>query len=207
VISIAIKELNEKIDNLETKDQNFAASLVRQFNKNGCLSVKQEPWVYTMLARAKGECQTQVPKTEDVGSMDKLMSMFAKAGLKLKHPAIVLQVKNHVVRMSVGKRGKGEGQLNVTDGQPFGMNKWYGRVSAEGVWTQGQAYPETNDVRSLLLDMSNNPVATAQAYGHLTGRCCFCNRSLTDDNSTEVGYGPVCAEHFGLPCGNKRNGQ
>jgi len=34
-----------------------------------------------------------------------------------------------------------------------------------------------------------------------TGNCCFCRRELTDKRSTEVGYGPICADHFSLPWG------
>ena len=41
----------------------------------------------------------------------------------------------------------------------------------------------------------------AAQLGHLTGRCVFCSRKLTDDRSTEVGYGPICADREGLPWG------
>lgn len=41
----------------------------------------------------------------------------------------------------------------------------------------------------------------AARLGHLTGRCVFCSRKLTDDRSTEVGYGPICADREGLPWG------
>ena len=33
--------------------------------------------------------------------------------------------------------------------------------------------------------------------------CCFCNRALEDERSTAVGYGPICAGHFGLAWGNR----
>lgn len=44
-----------------------------------------------------------------------------------------------------------------------------------------------------------NPVAAAKAYGALMGRCSFCGIELTDAGSVEVGYGPICAKHYGLP--------
>ncbi len=44
----------------------------------------------------------------------------------------------------------------------------------------------------------------AYEYG-LSGRCMFCARDLTDDRSNPhrggVGYGPVCADKYGLPWG------
>lgn len=33
----------------------------------------------------------------------------------------------------------------------------------------------------------------------LTGHCSFCQRELTDAGSLEVGYGPICADRWGLP--------
>src|SRR6185436_1560785 len=42
----------------------------------------------------------------------------------------------------------------------------------------------------------------AVAHGHTTGNCSFCARDLTDPRSTSVGYGPICAQHFGLPWGD-----
>lgn len=35
----------------------------------------------------------------------------------------------------------------------------------------------------------------------VTGHCCFCSLPLTDERSTAVGYGKVCADHFGLSWG------
>ena len=46
-----------------------------------------------------------------------------------------------------------------------------------------------------------DPETVAAQYGSLTGNCCFCGRKLTDDRSTNVGYGPVCADKFGLNWG------
>lgn len=41
----------------------------------------------------------------------------------------------------------------------------------------------------------------AALHGKMTGKCCFCNSPLIDQKSTDVGYGPVCAKHYGLPHG------
>lgn len=50
-----------------------------------------------------------------------------------------------------------------------------------------------------LLEVAKNPVQAAQKYAALMGLCSFCGKQLTDEGSTEVGYGPVCAKHWGLP--------
>ncbi|MGE5612670.1 MAG: DUF6011 domain-containing protein [Bacillota bacterium] len=41
----------------------------------------------------------------------------------------------------------------------------------------------------------------AAQFGHLYGCCVFCARTLTDERSIFVGYGPTCAEKNGLPWG------
>lgn len=42
----------------------------------------------------------------------------------------------------------------------------------------------------------------AAAFGKLYGVCVFCGLTLTNEASIEVGYGPVCAENYGLPWGH-----
>lgn len=41
----------------------------------------------------------------------------------------------------------------------------------------------------------------AKAFGDSTHHCVFCYRSLTTKESKAVGYGPVCADNYGLPWG------
>jgi hypothetical protein len=59
-------------------------------------------------------------------------------------------------------------------------------------------------VRAFIVDFSNNPEQVARVHGHATGNCCFCTRELTDARSVAVGYGPICASHFGLEWGERR---
>lgn len=43
----------------------------------------------------------------------------------------------------------------------------------------------------------------AKAFGDRFHRCVYCSTELTDDRSITAGYGPTCAENYGLPWGNK----
>lgn len=36
----------------------------------------------------------------------------------------------------------------------------------------------------------------AKAYGHIYGMCVICGRTLTDEQSIEMGIGPICASKF-----------
>jgi hypothetical protein len=56
-------------------------------------------------------------------------------------------------------------------------------------------------IAGALADLGGNLAERAAAFGHETGVCCFCSRGLTDERSVTVGYGPICAERYGLPWG------
>lgn len=58
--------------------------------------------------------------------------------------------------------------------------------------------------RAPLYDLNENTKLTAEEaarFGHLYGSCVFCGRTLTDERSIKVGYGPICADHNSLPWG------
>ena len=43
------------------------------------------------------------------------------------------------------------------------------------------------------------PKYNAKLHGQKYGSCCFCGRELIEKASVFYGYGPICAENFGLP--------
>ena len=74
---------------------------------------------------------------------------------------------------------------------------WVGRVNTDG--TVAGPMTSRKDILSTLDRIAENPAAAAKAYGALMCSCSFCGKALTDEGSVEVGYGPICARHFGLP--------
>lgn len=197
-----VKELKSKLDSLKPGDRKFASSLIQSFESKGSLSPKQAPWIGTLLERAEN---TSEPVVANVGSMEGLVKIFKRAAEHIKYPKIVLTLASGfpVMLKLAGPRAKTPGSVYVTNGGQFGSpdNRWYGRVSPQGEWEQGSPVPELADVGKLLEAMSSDPAGTAAAYGHLTGNCCFCRRKLEDERSVSVGYGRICAGHYGLPWG------
>ena len=96
-----------------------------------------------------------------------------------------------------GPKARHPGSMNITDGQPYGANAWYGRISPDGHFTPSPQC--VGPVARLLIMFARDPAAVAKAHGELTGNCCFCSRTLTNAGSIEVGYGPICAERYDLP--------
>lgn len=98
------------------------------------------------------------------------------------------------MRLSIaGERSKVPGSINVMIG-----GEWIGRIDATtGAVSRGiEAF---DGLVATLAAIASNPAAAAKAYGALMCRCSFCNLALTDAGSVEAGYGPVCADKWGLP--------
>ena len=53
-------------------------------------------------------------------------------------------------------------------------------------------------VIDLLMEFDKHPQEAAQEYGKKSAHCCFCNTPIENPKSLHVGYGPVCAKHYGL---------
>ena len=191
-----IQALNSNLSKLSVNDQVFAKSLIKSFLQRETLSERQQYWVEVLTERALGVVETTQPKKECVGNFAGVMALFASASKTLKYPKINLQVEGKPLTLSLaGQSSKAPGTVNVTDGQKFGMNVWYGRIDAGGVWTRGNkaSAEDMQAVSAFLKKFSQEPAKVASEYGRLSGRCCFCNLALSDEKSTAVGYGPVCA--------------
>lgn len=196
-----IQILEANLADLADSDKAFALSLIAGFVKYKKLSEKQLYWVNKLVDRALGKEKKPEPKVESVGSFDGVLALFNKAKAHLKYPKIVLATEGGEVQLSVaGPASKVPGTVNVTDGRPYGMNVWYGRVAPSGEWTQSPKVSEESlkPVRRLLQGLASDPAGTAKKYATLTGRCCFCNAKLTDEHSTAAGFGRTCAKNWGL---------
>jgi hypothetical protein len=181
---------------LPAQKQEFADSMIKQFRDRGRLSDKQWWWVAKLTDTA---IKPERDKFEDVGDFKKVIELFAIAKQHVRYPRIVLQVNTQPIALSLaGQNSKAPGTVNVTDGQPFGQNQWFGRVAADGRWEKSEYGDENPEVRSFLRKFAMDPAGMAKEFGKLTGRCCFCNLPLKDEKSTAAGFGPVCAKNYGL---------
>lgn len=67
-------------------------------------------------------------------------------------------------------------------------------------------WPIKDAYLAMLETIEKDPIAAATLSGKLTSCCSFCSRELSDERSVIHGYGPVCAEHWGLPWDAERTG-
>lgn len=192
----AVEGLAARVDQLSRKDREFACSLIQSFNRYGRLTDRQMPWVQTLIQRAsEPRPEPVVYTTRDFKPIQDLFDLASKS---LKRIKIKLQTASgqSVVIHRAGAMSKYQHQILITDGAPFGQNKFFGRVDTTGeFFATGAA---TQEVCQLVKEFSENPAESAGRYGRLTGGCSFCLHGLKDQRSTQVGYGPVCAKRFGL---------
>lgn len=123
-----------------------------------------------------------------------------------KFPKIVLavafdddrtEVSARIVRC--GPRSKYEGAATIKTAN----DEFAGRINRDGTVARGAAHAWA-DVEQVIRDLAADPLAVLAQNGIATGQCCYCARALSNAASREVGYGPICADKYGLPWGSKK---
>lgn len=196
----ALVALEANLDKLSGRDREFAESLVQQ-SKYRPLSDKQVPHVFRLHDKALGVAP--VVETVPVNATG-IEALLRSANKRLKYPAIKLRTEDGTfLRISIaGAKSTTPGAINIAGEGSWPDRTFYG-------WIKGGAYVPHHSASQktataigvALLAFAADPAGVAAAYGKRTGACCFCSRRLDDARSVEVGYGPTCADHYGLPWG------
>ena len=198
-----VTALSDVQPHLSARSQEFAASLISQFQRRGSLSDKQAYWV-TKLAqegtdRKNGTGQPQ-GKADAFPGIASVFAWFATAGSNLRYPKVVFHLEDgKALVLKVTKGGRHPGAITLADDGQYPNNEFYGWVKPDGTWIQSRNTDRNETIEAFLTGMSADPVGYVKAYGHKSGNCCFCTRPLTQEKSTAAGYGPVCAKKWGLP--------
>lgn len=189
----AVACLRELADN----GHKFAGDLIFKLNKYGSFTTSQLAWVHK-LANEHRFGKPTLPKVDL--NLSPIVALFDGVAGTLKAPKIVFDFEDHPVTLYVaGQRSKYVGCVYVTDGVKGG--KWFGRIHRDGRFEASQHCHET--IIGFLKLFAADPAKLAADYGKSQGRCCFCRRTLTDERSLAVGYGPDCSSRYHLPWGEK----
>lgn len=164
---------------LESLSNNsFAMSLVSRKK----LTDKQIAWMHYLATENVKE--TDQNQESDRGEYyDLVTKMYSASGACSK-----LQVRLPGITLSTVNRGPNVGCIYIYE------NKVYvGKITHSGV-LKGNV---SEDVKNLLEDANDNLLQLAKIYGHETGNCSICGRTLSDPLSVQMGIGPICAKRFG----------
>lgn len=192
-----------KLSFLSPSSQEFATSLCQYFARHSCWTPKQWHWAQK-LAYEADSFQPVAPQPvtdvdiqgEDLGDIRPVVDMLKRAfDLGVEFPAIRLG------EFSVRRAKTADLQLIVRNSDKSFLGKF-----TEGRWFVHPKYRKTSTAdayTTLMREYLEDPVAKASLIGRRFGRCMFCGRGLERDNSINVGYGPICADRYGLPWGER----
>lgn len=127
---------------------------------------------------------------------DKLFAMFDRAATKRVFPRITLKFSPDVTFALVrcGNNSRYTGEINIKRN-----GEWQGRIRRDDSILWAGHHVTTPEERDYIFAFASNPHEQARIYGQETGICCFCHAELTNAVSVTLGYGPICADNYGLP--------
>lgn len=128
----------------------------------------------------------------DLTPISKLLKAAQDRGLKTPKLRVLAIDGRTEVAIGLTVKGRAPGSVTVKVGGIY-----FGSVLPDGTPTQQVSSDPL--LQQHLLQVAKEPAAAAKQYAALMCQCSFCGKALTDEGSVEVGYGPVCAKHWGLP--------
>lgn len=125
----------------------------------------------------------------DQNTFNELFSLLRKARNSIKYPSIRMVTTDGskvqiflAVKDYIGLKVDGVYQGKILDTGKF---FWY-PVSMDSIKQEIEAFCKI-------------PTHAAKVNGQKYGHCCFCKQELTNAISVYNGYGPICADNYGLP--------
>jgi hypothetical protein len=155
----------------------FACDLVSKKK----LSDKQIAWVHYL---ATENLQESLNKEKIEGEF---LSLVEKMYSAVKGKVRNLKLRLPGVTLSTVSRGHNVGCVYIIENDTYA-----GKITNRGI-LQARV---SEDTRNILLDANDNLLQLAKIYGHETGNCSVCGRTLSDPLSVQMGIGPICAERF-----------
>jgi hypothetical protein len=171
----------------------FVESLVRGFTKYGSLTGGQLAAVRRNIERqAERAATTRTADAEISGAgFARLVSAFAAAkSAGLKYPKLTI---GDYVFSPAGERSKVEnhGHIFVKS-----CGNYIGKISPEGQFFGTR--DATAEHKAKITEIGADPLAAAVLHGKQTGRCACCSRELENEESVQLGIGPICRKKWAL---------
>lgn len=155
---------------------NFAMDLVEKKK----VSATQIAWMHYLATQDVIDSQTPV----EFGPYKQLVNKMYDAGA---YRASKFQVRLPGMTLSTVNKGANIGCVYV-----FENNNYVAKITSTGD-LKGNV---SEDVSNMLEDANDNLLQLAKIYGHQTGTCSICARTLNDPLSVQMGIGPVCAKRL-----------
>lgn len=195
----AIAILKERI--AKTGDQ-FCSKIVQESKDRFGWSQQWRSWGHIVAMRELQRQRENKPRVDGEEGFSRIVGMLEKAHQGgIEFPKIRVETHDGIGVMLTrsGPNSKAPGSVFVGNDEPFHSRTNYGRITSDGKWLRS---PHCTDaIEAIVRELARDPAGIGALIGRRTGTCCFCRRRLDSAASVRVGYGPICADRFGLPWG------
>lgn len=192
MLSTLLYNLNKLTD----WESQFIQSVNSFYQRKGYITEKQEAVlkkIYTKTTE-QGKLVEEIAKHYNLFTIAK---MFQRAESYLQYPTIELLLSKGKVKIYKSPNGA---YLHIF------FHEYRAKAvlsrSGEILSIPNGASREILEYFDELQEFCDNPQEAVKLQGRKTGRCCFCKQELTNETSVSLGYGPICAQHYGLPWRN-----
>lgn len=130
-----------------------------------------------------------------------IFELFAKAQTNLKYPHLTLTVDGLKVKLATNSHRPG---VFISNGKYDFDRKIYGVIHPTDIGAKVSWRPEyaiIPSIRPMMIELVKDPIKFCSLHGLKFSYCCFCGKELTAKESLFAGYGPICADNWGLPWG------
>lgn len=206
-IDSQVTRLKNYLPELGHNDRQFAESLIGTWRTKHRLSQPQQLWVDKLIDRAIESNERKalaaiMPVQTLMQSVGPLVARFKNAQSKgVQSPKIRTALDNGSKLVLAMPKESQFVYVRVND-------SYAGKISADGVVSPYPiTKPFTDEMLQRIEAIAANPSAAGKIHGQKHGNCMFCSRDLTTTDSVHYGYGPICAEKWGLEWGSARERQ
>jgi hypothetical protein len=127
----------------------------------------------------------------------KINDLFDRAFSGVNNPEVNLLCCDGWVSLKPSRHRNVIGRNIIVSKTRKGSTSVVGRIAAGGAYES--FIGDDIDLLTVLRRFAASPETVAAEFGLYTGECSFCQRRLSNGRSLSVGYGPICAGHWGLP--------
>lgn len=208
-LDINMDYLSKHLINLTSEnDQDFARSLIAGWKRFGTLTDRQLPYAAKLWARAldaesgTGRKVTAEEQLHESINCKKIADMLSAASKRIQEPKLrfYLGDGSHIL-MRISRYKAAHVAFILVPANGSGVT-----YLGNGNMTSGACYfndKVTPQELMIIKSICEEPKEVLIANGRAVVRCCFCSIALSTNESRYTGYGPICAEKWGLPWGDE----
>lgn len=206
-----IEFLRSRLPSMPDGNRRFCGSVLAYYDRNGFVTAKQGDALMKVYERMTAP----TPKAVETINLANIAALIQRAanyderGNKVTRIKITISLDAATTLVLRYSRNTGRTYVNDKERRnPSDESKAlaYGVIEKSGEFKVWQAAGDRAPaIVARLREFDADPHKAGALEGHATGNCCFCGRHLETGESVHAGYGPICAERFGLPWGEGTN--